>query len=609
MKSFFFIFSFILVSFIQISAVVYAGSLDDYYLEQFGESKKLQLQKSVLSLAGDIPEYARCGMPLKHALRRDWNRLQQSTQKVLAKQLAMPVLANPKSYTSKGAHFTIHYASSGSDAPSAVDINRNRIPDWVETVADTFENVYSSYQSLGYQPAPTLNGAPYNIYLRDLAPQGYYGVTNSDSSASSTGYPNSFTSWMELDNNLTDNIYKPNLYSAVQNLQITASHEYHHAIQYGYNYYFDVWFAEATSTWMEDELYDSVNQNYTYLASWFTKSQLSLDIPDSTSTGGGYGRWIFNRYLAEKYTPVMIRAIWEKLAETSPLDSNTDISMTPILDKVLSSSTYNSSLGNDFFGFTKRVYSRDWSSHTSEIDLIHPYSPIATYSTFPINIESSYPVPTATLPHYSFAYYKFIPSARAPTLTFNISKSSGIQTAMFKNGSEISSSSDGIHYYLNGLKSSDELVLLVANTTATDNHTVNFSSDGTAVPVTEPVQNPDTNSSNSSDSSIVVPTVNGCFIATAAYGSYLHPYVKLLRNFRDQSLLTNAAGRAFVKQYYHYSPPIADYIADHAVLKVITRGALTPFVIALFHPLIAVFILLFVLLSARFLFIPRRGEF
>ena len=37
---------------------------------------------------------------------------------------------------------------------------------------------------------------------------------------------------------------------------------------------------------------------------------------------------------------------------------------------------------------------------------------------------------------------------------------------------------------------------------------------------------------------------SGCFVATAAYGSYLDPHVEALRNFRDEQLLTNAPGRS-----------------------------------------------------------------
>jgi subtilisin family serine protease len=70
----------------------------------------------------------------------------------------------------------------------------------------------------------------------------------------------------------------------------------------------------------------------------------------------------------------------------------------------------------------------------------------------------------------------------------------------------------------------------------------------------------------------------GCFIATAAYGSYEAPYVKILRKMRDRFLLTNAAGKAFVNLYYTYSPPIADIIANHHRLKIAVRIGLLPLV-------------------------------
>ncbi len=71
----------------------------------------------------------------------------------------------------------------------------------------------------------------------------------------------------------------------------------------------------------------------------------------------------------------------------------------------------------------------------------------------------------------------------------------------------------------------------------------------------------------------------GCFIATAAYGSLLEPHVVLLCRFRDRFLLTNSAGKQFVAFYYRNSPPIADFIAKHEFLRIITLILLIPFFI------------------------------
>jgi len=75
-----------------------------------------------------------------------------------------------------------------------------------------------------------------------------------------------------------------------------------------------------------------------------------------------------------------------------------------------------------------------------------------------------------------------------------------------------------------------------------------------------------------------------CFIATAAYGSYLDPHVKALRTFRDRSLMTSWAGRAFVGLYYRWSPPAAELIRRHEAARRATRWALTPLVAAVEHP-------------------------
>lgn len=48
----------------------------------------------------------------------------------------------------------------------------------------------------------------------------------------------------------------------------------------------------------------------------------------------------------------------------------------------------------------------------------------------------------------------------------------------------------------------------------------------------------------------------GCYIATAVYGSYDCPEVRVLRRYRDQRLSKTAFGRAFIRFYYATSPTV-----------------------------------------------------
>jgi hypothetical protein len=68
----------------------------------------------------------------------------------------------------------------------------------------------------------------------------------------------------------------------------------------------------------------------------------------------------------------------------------------------------------------------------------------------------------------------------------------------------------------------------------------------------------------------------GCFVATAAFGSKYENHVQLLRRFRDLYLMPYKIGRAFVNVYYRYSPPAADFIADHDTLRTMVRCSLIP---------------------------------
>jgi hypothetical protein len=101
-----------------------------------------------------------------------------------------------------------------------------------------------------------------------------------------------------------------------------------------------------------------------------------------------------------------------------------------------------------------------------------------------------------------------------------------------------------------------------------------------------------------------------CFIATAAYGSPLHPHLGLLREVRDRYIRTNPAGRLFLSVYERWAPSLAALINRHETLKALTRAALLPVLglcflllctgpITLLFFLVALFILPFYLARRR----------
>ncbi|UCH02069.1 MAG: hypothetical protein JSV20_09725 [Candidatus Bathyarchaeota archaeon] len=74
----------------------------------------------------------------------------------------------------------------------------------------------------------------------------------------------------------------------------------------------------------------------------------------------------------------------------------------------------------------------------------------------------------------------------------------------------------------------------------------------------------------------------GCFIATATYGSELSPEVQFLRNFRDSTVLTTYAGRNFMDVfnsfYYSWSPSVALPISGNEGLRRAMKMVLYPLI-------------------------------
>lgn len=74
----------------------------------------------------------------------------------------------------------------------------------------------------------------------------------------------------------------------------------------------------------------------------------------------------------------------------------------------------------------------------------------------------------------------------------------------------------------------------------------------------------------------------GCLIATAAYGSELAYQVQLLREVRDNTLLSTASGSFFMtgfnQLYYSFSPTIADWERENPMFRESVKAFITPMI-------------------------------
>ena len=73
----------------------------------------------------------------------------------------------------------------------------------------------------------------------------------------------------------------------------------------------------------------------------------------------------------------------------------------------------------------------------------------------------------------------------------------------------------------------------------------------------------------------------GCYIATCVYGSYDCPEVWTIRHFRDNTLVSNIFGRAFIKTYYAISPTLVKWFGDTSWFKKLWNNCMDKVVSAL----------------------------
>ncbi|MBS1878805.1 MAG: hypothetical protein JST31_04785 [Actinobacteria bacterium] len=218
-----------------------------------------------------------------------------------------------------GPHFCVHWVAEGLDAPSLKDSDGNGIPDYVQTVLRVAEHVHLvENEQLGWRE-PKSDGrrgggvGKTDIYLSQIGPQ-LFGYAAPDRGQGSKGHPSPRHLYGYL---VLDNDYSPFEFPGtkpINDLKVTLAHEYDHILQFGYDAYQDPWFAESTAVWMEDQVYNDLNDYLRYERHWVKL----YDTPLTASSIKEYGSAVWNEWLAKHYGRSLIRKAWAGAIHARP---------------------------------------------------------------------------------------------------------------------------------------------------------------------------------------------------------------------------------------------------------------------------------------------------
>ncbi len=276
----------------------------------------------------DRSDFTKCGVPILKQLAEASANIDVKTKRELAE---LGIKANQRIlgfgrpeglewYYDTGI-FRIHYTLTGRHAVDSTDTDLDGIPDFVELMAATADRVFEiEIGSFGFTRPPSDrwyadNGGSdaYDIYLLDIG-ETLFGYTQMEHLANYMSGNNEFSDAKE-ENALTSYIAMNNDYNQFHCeesacVEVTLAHEFFHAIQFGYDAWDEVWLLEASAVWMEDEVFDDINDNYYYLDLWMRLPHVALDQDRSPHW---YGSWIYFRYLSEHFGGhTTIRKIFEQ---------------------------------------------------------------------------------------------------------------------------------------------------------------------------------------------------------------------------------------------------------------------------------------------------------
>ena len=218
-----------------------------------------------------------------------------------------------------GPNFCVHWVAEGLDAPSLKDSDGNGIPDYVQTVLRVAEHVHQvENEKLGWRE-PKSDGrrgggvGKTDVYLSQIGGQ-LFGYAAPDRGQGTPGHPlpRRLYGYLVLDNDYSSFEFPGT--NPLTDLKVTLAHEYNHILQFGYDAYQDPWFAESTAVWMEDQVYDGLNDYLRYERRWVKL----YDTPLTASSIKEYGSADWNEWLAHRYGRALIRQAWAGAIHARP---------------------------------------------------------------------------------------------------------------------------------------------------------------------------------------------------------------------------------------------------------------------------------------------------
>jgi len=301
-------------------------------------------------------------------------------------------------YATASGHFLIHYDLDSVNKVPATDADSSGHPDFIEMLALYLDSCWSyEVDYLGWRMPPDDGVAGgdgrYDVYPTSIGL--VYGFTIQDQPGPEPW--SDYTSYILLNKSFMG--FPPNddpEGDQAGTMKATCAHEFNHACQFADNalqqHVAESWFQELSATWIEDVVYDTVNDNYYFLDDFFPFPQLTL------FDGGQhkYGAFVFGKFIEESLDTNVIRSAWDKMRW-----SGASVSLdTALMDKGSSfAATYRTFAGWNYFTDTRNL-----GLHYSEADR-YPLVPITrTESVYPLGPKSG-----ATIQAMAADYVEFLP--------------------------------------------------------------------------------------------------------------------------------------------------------------------------------------------------------